>query len=207
MPQARFILGSASPQRQRLLREAGYDFDVIPPRESVECGICSTGGPAALVVELAASKALDVAAQLQARGEARAGRRLILSCDTVAECNGEVLGKPRDEIHARSMLQRLRGSVHRVYSGVCVWPPDIDGAAEADVRLATSELRMDAITDAQLEDYLASGLWRDKAGAFGFQDRPDWLHLTAGSESNVIGLPMELVAEMLHAHGVEQRHA
>jgi septum formation protein len=202
-----FILGSASPQRQRLLRDAGYDFDVVPPNETVECGICSAGGPAALVVELAASKALDVAAQLEARGEPRAARRLILTCDTVAECHGEVLGKPRDEAHARSMLQRIRGSVHRVYSGVCVWPPETGGAAEADVRLATSELRMDAITDAQLEDYLASGLWRGKAGAFGFQDRPGWLHLATGSESNVIGLPMELVAEMLQAHGVHPRRA
>ena len=207
MTNSRFILGSASPQRQRLLSEAGYDFDVVPPQESVECGICSTGGPAALVVELAASKALDVAAQLEARGEPRATRRLILTCDTVAECNGEVLGKPRDEAHARSMLQRLRGSVHRVYSGVCVWPPESDGAAEADVRLATSELRMDSIANAELEGYLASGLWRGKAGAFGFQDRPGWLHLTEGSESNVIGLPMELVAEMLHIHGVEPHRA
>jgi septum formation protein len=190
-----------------LLREAGYEFDVVAPRESVECGICSAGGPAALVVELAASKALDVAAQLEARGEPRAQRRLILTCDTVAECHGEVLGKPRDEAHALSMLERLRGSVHRVYSGVCVWPPDADGAAEADVRLATSELRMDSISNAQLEGYLASGLWRGKAGAFGFQDRPGWLHLTTGSESNIIGLPMELVAEMLRAHGIEPHGA
>jgi septum formation protein len=206
MPLSRFILGSASPQRQRLLREAGYAFDIVAPQETAECGICSEGGPAALVIELAASKALDVAAQLEARGEPRAERRLILTCDTVAECNGEILGKPRDEDHARSMLELLRGSIHRVYSGVCVWPPETE-AAEADVRLATSELRMDPIADSQLEDYLDSGLWRGKAGAFGFQDRPGWLHLTSGSESNVIGLPMELVAEMLLAHGVEPRRA
>jgi septum formation protein len=71
-----------------------------------------------------------------------------------------------------------------------------------DVRLATSELRMDAISDAELDEYLATGLWRGKAGAFGYQDRAGWLHLNSGSESNVVGLPMELLDEMLAAIGV-----
>jgi septum formation protein len=101
------------------------------------------------------------------------------------------------------MLQLLRGSVHRVYSGVCVWRPLVnDDAGKPDVRLAASELRMDAFSDAELEDYLNSGLWRGKAGAFGFQDRPEWLHLTSGSESNVVGMPMELVVQMLDAVGI-----
>jgi septum formation protein len=63
---------------------------------------------------------------------------------------------------------------------------------------------MDAITDIQLESYLESGLWRGKAGAFGYQDREGWLHLRSGSESNVIGLPMELLEKMLSAAGYEQ---
>jgi septum formation protein len=186
-----------------LLAAAGYAFDVVPPREEVECGICSTGGPAALVAELAASKSLDVAAQLKRRGELDEGGRIILACDTVAECNGEILGKPHDEAHARRMLELLRGSVHRVYSGVCVWAPMVGAEqAEPDVQLAVSELRMDAISDAQVDDYLESGLWRGKAGAFGYQDRAGWLHLISGSESNVIGLPMELAIDMLAAKGI-----
>jgi len=201
MPIHRLILASGSPQRRQLLADAGYEFEVIPPRESAECGICSTGGPAGLVVELALAKAFDVAAQLKDRGELT-DEIVIVACDTVAECGGEVLGKPRDEAHARSMLQRLRGSVHRVYSGVCVWPPLLN-AANPDVRLATSELRMDPISDDQLEEYLASGLWRGKAGAFGYQDRAGWLHLISGDESNVIGLPVEMVAEMLAGIGVK----
>ncbi len=56
---------------------------------------------------------------------------------------------------------------------------------------------MDRLADADLEEYLASGLWRGKAGAFGYQDRVGWLHVVAGSEANVIGLPTELLAEML----------
>jgi septum formation protein len=196
------ILASSSPRRRELLAEAGYEFQVVAPRETAECGICSTGGPAALVVELATSKALDAAAQLKHRNELQ-DDTVIIACDTVAECGGEVLGKARDEDHARAMLEQLRGSVHRVYSGLCVWRPLADGQrGKPDVRLATSELRMDAISDAELDDYLASGLWRGKAGAFGYQDRVGWLHLTSGSESNVVGLPMELLEEMLAAAGV-----
>ena len=202
MTEARLILASSSPRRREILTAAGYRFDVIPPHESAECGICSTGGPAGLVVELASSKAFDVAAQLKHRGEL-AGPCIIIACDTVAECGGEILGKPRDEDHARQMLQLLRGGVHRVYSGVCVWRPLVDGdAGKPDVRLAASELRMDPISDAELEDYLDSGLWQGKAGAFGYQDRPGWLHLTSGSESNVVGMPMELVVQMLEAVGI-----
>ena len=206
MPASQLILASGSPQRRRLLAEAGFAFDVLPPREEVECGICSTGGPASLVTELAMSKALDVAAQLKERGELSGSALVILACDTVAECGGEVLGKPADEAHARSMLERLRGSVHRVYSGVCTWQP-LDAAAPPDVRLAISELRMDAISDAALDEYLASGLWRGKAGAFGYQDRAGWLHLISGSESNVIGLPMELATAMLADQGVRPHAA
>ena len=56
---------------------------------------------------------------------------------------------------------------------------------------------MDRLTDEQLDEYLASGHWEGKAGAFGYQDRLDWVHIVEGSESNVVGLPMELLAEML----------
>jgi septum formation protein len=182
------------------LQDAGYEFEVVAPRNEVECGICSTGGPATLVTEIAVAKALDVAAQLKDRGDLAAFNGVIIACDTVAECDGAVLGKPADEAHARSMLLRLRASVHRVYSGLCVWAPQEDDAAP-DVRLAVSELRMDFINDEALDEYLASGLWRDKAGAFGYQDRAGWLHLVRGSESNVVGLPLELLAAMLAERG------
>jgi septum formation protein len=150
---------------------------------------------------LASTKAADVAGQLKQRGELDE-RCLIVACDTVAECQGEILGKPRDEDHARRMLQLLCGSLHRVYSGLCVWQPVVEGTyGSPDVRLAVSELRMDELDAAQLEEYLASGLWEGKAGAFGYQDRPGWLHLVSGSESNVVGLPMELLGEMLKKVG------
>ena len=56
---------------------------------------------------------------------------------------------------------------------------------------------MDRLADTEIDDYLASGLWEGKAGGFGYQDRLGWVHVVQGSETNVVGLPMELLAEML----------
>ncbi len=198
MSQLRLILASGSPQRRELLTQSGYRFEIVEPSESAECGICSTGGPAGLVTDLAFRKAADVAGQLLNKPEFDSAPGLIIACDTVAECGGAVLGKPVDETHARSMLERLRGETHRVYSGLCLWPISLDPSQrEAETRVDVTELKMDAISDDGLEEYLASGLWRGKAGAFGFQDRAGWLHIVSGSESNVIGLPLELLATML----------
>jgi septum formation protein len=186
MQSFQLTLASQSPQRRQLLDEAGYAFDVIVPHESAECGICSRETPPELVNRLARQKAANVAK--------RVGRGLVLGCDTVAECRGQILGKPKDLTHARQMLTLLRGRTHHVYSGVCLWRrPDDQSIA----RVATTKLRMEPITDRQLEQYLKSGCWEGKAGAFGFQDQLSWIEILAGSESNVVGLPLELLSEML----------
>ncbi|HWB00283.1 MAG TPA: Maf family protein [Pirellulales bacterium] len=185
----KLILASSSPRRRSLLREAGYDFVVAPPREEAECGVCSGETPPEMVARLAWQKAADVAERAREPG-------LIVACDTVAECQGQVLGKPADERHARQMLALLSGREHRVYSGLCLWPRD---GRDPMIRVATTTLRMAALNDAAIDDYLASGLWEGKAGAFGYQDRLGWLSIVHGSESNVVGLPLELLDEMLTA--------
>lgn len=180
------ILASGSPRRRELLAEAGYAFRVVTPRAEAECGVCSGESPPELVARLAYQKAADV------RG--RIDRGLIVACDTVAECAGHVLGKPRDEEHAREFLELLSGREHRVYSGLCLWTaPEGEPRVEVD----RTVLRMRSLSPAEIDEYLASGLWEGKAGAFGYQDRLGWLEIIAGSESNVVGLPMELLARML----------
>jgi septum formation protein len=180
------------------LAEAGYQFDVMRPAEDVECGVCSETSPAALVTDLAFRKAADVRRRLLTNPQS-ANRNpqsaIVLAADTVAECDGFILGKPRDEADARAMLTRLSGREHRVLTGVCVWRL---GGAQPLVRVAVTTLRMDPLTEAQLNEYLASGAWEGKAGAFGYQDRLGWVHIVEGSESNVVGLPMELLADMLN---------
>lgn len=183
---ARLILASSSPRRRELLTEAGYEFEIVPPSEGAECGLCSGESPPEFVARLAYQKAKDVAP--------RAGSGVIVACDTVAECGGQILGKPLDERHARQMLELLSGREHRVYSGLCVWQlPD----GEPLIRVARTMLAMDRLSPAELDDYLAGGKWEGKAGAFGYQDQLGWVRVLEGSESNVVGLPMELLAEVL----------
>ena len=212
----KIILASSSPRRRELLTEAGYQFEIMPPAEDVECGVCSESGPAGLVAELAYRKAAAIVRQLQQQSQPQAPSpmppRLILAADTVAECDGFILGKPRDEADARAMLTKLSGREHRVLTGVCLIPvplPCREGLGEGSVksrlnesaqpllRVAVTKLQMDRLTNPQLDDYLASGAWEGKAGAFGYQDRLGWVRVIEGSESNVVGLPLELLAEML----------
>lgn len=182
----KLILGSSSPRRQELLAAAGYTFEIVVPSEEAECGVCSGESPPEYVARLAYQKAADVATRVDAS--------TIIACDTVAECVGQILGKPADEDHARRMLETMRGRPHHVYSGLCLWQVP---HGEPLVRVAQTTLVMDPISDAQIEAYLATEQWIGKAGAFGFQDGLDWVHIVEGSESNVVGLPLELLVEML----------
>ncbi len=147
MSHARLILASQSPRRRELLQEAGYQFEVIPPRETAECGMCSGETPPELVARLAWQKARDVAE--------RTPDGIIIGCDTVAECLGQILGKPKDRDHAGQMLRLLRGRVHHVYSGLCLWTRPSD---TKNLQVARTRLRMDSLSDQQIEllaDYLS----------------------------------------------------
>ena len=180
------ILASQSPRRRQLLEQAGFPFRVVVPDDDAECGVCSRESPPELVSRLAYQKAHGVAR--------RTSQGWILGCDTVVECVGQILGKPQDRAHARQMLQLLRGRDHHVYSGLCLWRrPDDRRWLEVD----RSKLRMQPISDQQLEEYLGTEAWSGKAGAFGFQDGWDWIELVEGSESNVVGLPLELLTRLL----------
>ena len=139
----------------------------------------------------------DVVEQLRARGDrAKSRATLVLACDSVAECQGETLGKPRDREDAERMLRTLSGSIHYVRTGVAIVP--IDDEDEQRLQpfffVESSALIMERLSEERLVGYLDSGLWRGKAGAFGYQDGNDWLKLLGGSESNVVGLPLEAVA-------------
>lgn len=180
------VLASGSPRRAELLRAAGYSFEIRPADPNVECGVCSRKTPPELVAQYAFRKAADVV-----RHQPLA---LILAADTVGAFNGQALGKPVDRQHAREMLQLLRGQVHHVFTGICLWHAP---RAVCTVEVVGTRLFLDNVADDALESYLDTNLWEGKAGAFGYQDGVDWLQVLEGSESNVVGLPMERLAEML----------
>ena len=181
------VLASGSPRRAQLLTAAGYSFSVQVASEEAECGMCSRETAPQLVARYAYRKAADVVSKVEVG--------LILAADTVASCLGQILGKPRDVEHAESMLRMLSGRKHDVYTGICLW-----SACEKKclVEVVRTELEMAPLSDAMLESYLDSMMWEGKAGAFGYQDGNDWLKVVnGGSESNVVGLPMERLAELL----------
>ena len=194
----RIVLASQSPRRRQLLHDSGFRFDVLPAREGAETlDAQSPLDPTSLVLTFARKKAADVVEQLRARGDrAKSRATLVLACDSVAECQGETLGKPRDREDAERMLRTLSGSIHYVRTGVAIVPVDDEDEQRLQpfFFVESSALIMERLSEERLVGYLDSGLWRGKAGAFGYQDGNDWLKLLGGSESNVVGLPLEAVA-------------
>ncbi|WP_146530211.1 Maf family protein [Novipirellula artificiosorum] len=180
------ILASGSPRRAQLLSAAGYEFSVQPASDEAECGMCSRETAPELVARYAYRKAADIATKNDCG--------LVVAADTVASCYGQILGKPHDIEHAEAMLRQLSGRRHDVFTGICVWSI-VEQRCVVDV--VRTELQMEPLSETMLRDYLDSMLWEGKAGAFGYQDGNDWLEiLENGSESNVVGLPMERLADL-----------
>ncbi|MCS7468774.1 Maf family protein [Stieleria sp. ICT_E10.1] len=181
------VLASGSPRRAQLLRAAGYEFTIDPASDDAECGVCSRETAPELVARYAYRKAESVVR--------RHGRAMILAADTVASCGGQILGKPHNEEHAAEMLRTLSGRRHDVYTGVCLWS---SGESRCTVDVVRTELQMQSLSETMIREYLDTLLWEGKAGAFGFQDGNDWIEIVGGgSESNVVGLPMERLKELL----------
>ncbi len=188
-----FILASGSPRRRDLLREAGYHFEVIPS-QSPEPKIADKDCPPEEVARrLAEFKARDVANR-----ESRPA--VVLGADTIVACNGQILGKGRDEADARSMLHLLSRTRHRVITGVALIDTQ---TGETTVDSATSWITMRPMTEREIDDYIASGAWKDKAGSYAVQEGADkFITHIDGSFTNVVGLPMELVKQMLKTFGI-----
>ena len=181
----KLILASQSPRRRQLLTEAGYEFEVIAPddsveREAVSQGLCSKCSPEELVLKSAFVKARVIATEIDSG--------LILAADTVAHCNAEILGKPVDRDHAEKMLRLMSGTTHQVLTGVCLWHRPSD-KFQSHIEMTT--LHMDQLSEEQLTEILDSDGWVGKAGAFGYQDGLDWIHIKSGLETTVVGLPIE----------------
>ena len=186
------VLASGSPRRAQLLTAAGYTFVIDPASDDAECGMCSRETAPELVARYAFRKAQSVAGRHE--------RAMVLAADTVASCNAQILGKPTGEEHAEEMLRTLSGRRHDVYTGICLWST---ATSKCIVDVVRTELQMSKLSDTAIAEYLDTMLWEGKAGAFGYQDGNDWIRVirdaphSSGSESNVVGLPMERLKDLL----------
>jgi septum formation protein len=184
----RLILASASPRRRLLLAEAGYDFEV-DPSDVEEPEPDFDVDPASYAARLAWNKAAAVAHRR------RAG--LILAADTCCAVDHHILNKPRDRDDAERMIRLQEGRDTEVVTALCLFRAE---RWEWVGTVETSIVRFRLLTDAERAEFLDSGRWQGKAGAYGLQDRDPFLTITRGSFSNVVGLPMERLAALLHDH-------
>ena len=179
-------LASSSPRRARLLEEAGIDFlKAAPDAEETR-----EGRPGEVVIENARRKALSVIE--------KGSHDLVLGADTVVVCAGEILGKPEDREDARRMLLLQMEHPQEVYTGVFIFDR-LKGKNRCGYEVSTVVTENDP---AGVDEYLDSGLWTGKAGAYGIQD--DSLltvDIVSGEMDNVIGLPMKLLDRLLSCSG------
>jgi len=184
------VLASASPRRAELLRAAAIAFEIHPA--DVDEDVHDGESPDAYVLRVAEAKARAVSSRFP--------DRVILAADTTVVLDEHILGKPRDLSDARRMLAMLSGRVHEVLSGVCVIGPAHSG--HYDGRLARTSVEFARLTDEEIEDYVATGEPMDKAGAYAIQGLASrFVTRIDGSYSNVVGLPVALVYEMLRSTG------
>lgn len=188
----RVVLASASPRRHELLRAAGVAFEVEVAGVDETLAGDETAEDAATL--LAERKALTVAAGHPGEDA------LILGADTVVAVTlggrDRLLGKPADEGEAREMLEALSGSRHRVVTGVAVVRAR-DGALRSAYERTLVSMR--PIRPEEVDAYVASGEWRDKAGGYAIQENADVFvtSLEGGGFDNVVGLPVALARRLL----------
>ncbi|HEX6152083.1 MAG TPA: nucleoside triphosphate pyrophosphatase [Solirubrobacterales bacterium] len=174
------VLASGSPQRREILQKLGIEFEVVVP--GVE--ELTSGDPEHLVVENARRKAGAVAAD-----------GLVMACDTDVVLDGEVLGKPADADEARAYLDRMSGRAHTVMSGLVVLE---DGEERSGLERTTVVFK--DLSDAEKERYVAFGEWEGRSGGYAIQTLGSSLvERLEGSVSNVVGLPVGLLAELAPA--------
>lgn len=195
---SRLVLASASPQRRKILVDAGYGFDSVDPGE-VENAIASAPTPEALAIAKARAKAMEVAAQLDAPFPAT-----VVGVDTLVALGDDVIGKPLDRFDAKGILSRLSGSRHQVISGLCLWPVTektehgFVPRGEPKLAAATTWVTMRSMSEEEIDAYIATGQSDGKAGAYAIQESGDrFVAALEGSFLNVVGFPIEIFRELL----------
>ncbi len=187
---ADLILASQSPRRKYLLEQAGLTFRVIPSR--IDESKRPLSPPGDYVQSLAIAKAEDVARSNP--------DSWVLGADTIVAVDGRMLGKPKSAQEARIMLRRLSGKTHQVFTGFCICRQRTARQLADTVR---TEVTVKTLTDQEINWYISTGEPFDKAGAYAIQGLGTFLvRRINGSYTNVVGLPVCEVVEILIREGV-----
>ncbi|MGJ8638740.1 MAG: Maf family protein [Opitutaceae bacterium] len=189
----KLILASASPRRSELLERMGLAFEVHPSHADEDDS--GSNGPEQMVLNNAALKA---DAMVDSFPDA-----LVLGSDTTVALGESVLSKPADLAEAKAMLRRLSGNVHTVYTAVALrW----SGGAFSETFVGRSRVRFKELSDEVIDTYFGIVNPLDKAGAYGIQEGREWIiESVEGSVENVMGLPIQALAEKFAEHRFDFR--
>ena len=184
------ILASRSPRRKYLLEQAGLNFRVMPSR--IDESKRPLSAPRDYVRSLAIAKAWDVARFHP--------DSWVLGADTIVAVDDRMLGKPKSAREARVMLRRLSGKTHEVFTGFCLCRQRVAREVADTVR---TQVTFKSLTDQEIDWYINTGEPFDKAGAYAIQGLGTFLvRRINGSYTNVVGLPVCEVVEILIREGV-----
>jgi len=190
----KIILASTSPRRHELLKTITTDFEIASPK--FDEGTVKQKSAKKLVEKLSFGKA-------QAVFEKAKGDWCVIGSDTVV-ClkSGEVLGKPKDQKDAKSMLKKISGTTHYVLTGVCVLYRNEDIEHKISF-VEKSKVTFKKLTDLEIETYILTNEPMDKAGAYAMQGLAGkFVKSINGSYSNIVGLPTEQLYEILLQEGI-----
>ena len=191
----KLILASASPRRAEILRNAGIEFEISSA--GVDESPLGNELPGDYVRRLALAKALSAAKA----NRGRAGEALVLGADTIVAVDGEILGKPSSPDDARRMLRRLSGKIHEVHTGLALLRKP--GTKQSVVEEIT-RVHFAALTEQEIEEYIATGEPFDKAGAYAIQGVGGrYVTRIEGCYFNVMGLPLAQLYLLLRESGWE----
>jgi septum formation protein len=195
MGRTKLVLASGSPRRLLLLNQAGIEPDSLEPAdvdETPERGEL----PRTLAVRLAREKAGKVRERVRAQEDIKDA--YILAADTVVAVGRRILPKPELLEEAAACLRLLSGRTHKVYSGICVVTPK----DSVKTRLVETRVRFKRLSSRDIDSYLGSGEWRNKAGGYAIQGLAgSFVVKLVGSYTNVVGLPLYEALAMLAGEG------
>jgi septum formation protein len=181
----RYILASGSPRRKELLSKVVAEYEVIP---AVSEEKTNSTRPSEVVEELSFQKASEIFHKIFTN---ESDRYVVIGADTVVSYKGKILGKPKDREDAANMIRDFAGDTHAVYTGVTLFYLDENGKECHHTFHEETLVDVAAMTEKEIESYVATGEPDDKAGAYGIQGQfAIFIEGLKGDYYNVVGLPI-----------------
>jgi septum formation protein len=192
----RIILGSSSPRRRELLGKITDSFEILSP--DVDETPLPGEEPETFCLRAAKDKAEAIARKVS-------GEYLLISADTIVTIDGLILGKPRDHDDAFGMIERLQGRTHKVKTAITLFHAHKGGFSEA-TGAETTEVTFKSLSSEEIEQYLSSIHYLDKAGSYAAQEKGEMIIASLhGSMTNVIGFPVALFFRLLDETGISPK--